>query len=314
MRICSLLPSATEILFALGLGNEVVAVTHECDYPAQARTKPRVTTSVVDPSIMSSCDIDRLISRTLAGAGGTYHLDMEILRRAHPDLLVTQQLCAVCAVDGDEVRRAAALLDPPPRILSLEPSRLPDVLACIRVLGEETGVLKLAEHLASTLAARMEAVRAATAQADRPRVLCVEWLDPPWIAGHWMPEIVELAGGVDVLGAAGQPSRRATWAEMAQAAPEVVILMPCGFEVERTLAEVHVLRTIPEISRIHAFQTGQVYAVDGSSYYNRPGPRLADGVEILASILHPDLFPQPAPLHAARRLSLRKHVPGALPL
>lgn len=302
MRICSLLPAATEILFALGLGDDLLAVSHECDYPPEARTKPRLTSSTVDPELMSSREIDALVASTLSGSGSTYHIDLTVLRAACPDLIITQELCAVCAVEGTEVRRAAATLDAVPRILTLEPTHIADILACIRVVGEATGVVHRAAELAAALAARIDVVRSATAAAERPRVFCLEWLDPPWVAGHWMPEIVEIAGGTDVLGPAGEASRRVAWAEISAAAPDVVVLMPCGFTVERVLAEIEVLRTIPEIGRIPAFVTGRVYAVDGSSYFNRPGPRIVDGIELLAALIHPVLFDRPLPRAAARKL------------
>jgi iron complex transport system substrate-binding protein len=302
MRICSLLPAATEILYALGLGDDVVAVTHECDAPPEARSKPKVTTSIVDPSIMSSAEIDAAVTASLSGGGATYHVDMEVLRRTRPELNVTQELCAVCAVDGTEVRRAAALLDPPPRIFSIEPSRLADIFSAIRAVGEETGTSNRAEQLAAELELRVMAVRPRMVGVRRPSVLCLEWLDPAWIAGHWMPEVVDAAGGVGVLGKPGEPSRRATWKEIARADPEIAILMPCGFNVERTLQEIDVLHSIPELASIRAFRTGEVYAVDGSAYFNRPGPRIAEGVELLASILHARrMGARPSP-RAARRV------------
>jgi iron complex transport system substrate-binding protein len=303
MRICSLLPAATEILFALGLGDDVVAVSHECDYPPAALSKPRMTSSSVDPDLMSSREIDELVAKTLTQAGSTYHIDMHVLRTTQPDVIITQELCAVCAVEGTEVRRAAAQLNPPSRILTLEPTRVADVVGCIRAVGEEVGASDRAEVLAEALAARIEVVRVATADLARPRVFCLEWLDPPWVAGHWMPEVVQIAGGSDVLGPAGEPSRRVSWAEVAAAAPDAVILMPCGFGVERTIAELPVLWTIPEIRRIPAFVRGEVYAVDGSSYFNRPGPRIVDGIELLAAIFHPELFSRVLPERAVRKLA-----------
>lgn len=302
MRICSLLPAATEILFALGLGEEVVAVTHECDEPEEARTRPRVTTSIVDPNLMSSREIDAAITASRTSGGATYHLDMEVLRSVRPDLIVTQELCAVCAVDGTEVRRAVALLDPRPRIISIEPSRLGDVVTAIRAIGEETGSSRRADELAAAVELRILAIRTTMVGARRPTVLCLEWLDPAWAAGHWMPEVVDAAGGVDVLGKAGEPSRRVTWKEIARADPEVAIIMPCGFDVQRTLQEIDVLHSVPETAHITAFRTGEIYAVDGSRYFNRPGPRIAEGIELLASILHPSRVRGDFPRNAAKRV------------
>jgi len=287
MRICSFLPSATEMLFALGLGDQVVAVSHECDYPPEALARPRVTTSLIDPATMTSTEIDEAVSRALVEGRASYFVDMDVLAAARPDLVVTQDLCVVCAIGGSEVRRAAEQLDPRPRILTLEPHTVDDVFGCIKSIGEEAGASRRADDLVAAFRARIATVESAVAGAARPRVLCLEWMDPPWIAGHWMPEVVELAGGIDVLGRSGEPSRRATWDEIADAQPEVAIVMPCGFGVERTMEEIGVLDTIPQLQRTMAFQANRVYVVDGSSYYNRPGPRVVDGIELMASILHP---------------------------
>lgn len=301
MRICSFLPSATEMLFALGLGDQVVAVSHECDYPPEAQSRPRVTTSLIDPATMTSAEIDEAVSRALTEGRPSYFVDMEVLASARPDLVVTQDLCIVCAIGGSEVRRAAEQLDPRPRILTLEPHTMEDVLDCIRAVGEETGVSRRADDLVFAFRERIARVGSALGGASRPRVLCLEWMDPPWIAGHWMPEVVELAGGTDVLGRSGEPSFRATWDEIADAQPEVSIVMPCGFGVDRTMDEISVLDTIPQLRRTPAFRANRVYVVDGSSYYNRAGPRIVDGIELMASILHPGSLGD-LPLGAVRRL------------
>jgi len=285
LRICSLLPAATETLFALGLGANVVAVSHECDQPPEARSKPRATTTTVDPAILSSAEIDALVSQTLAGGASTYHVDLDVLRRTRPELIVTQDLCAVCAIDGGEVRRAASTLNPVPRVVTISPTCLEDILDSIARLGEWAGAPRQARELVDELRTRLDAVRASTSTADRPRVVCLEWLDPPWLAGHWMPELVEVAGGVDALGIAAEPSRRATWAEIKAARPEVLILMPCGFDVPRTLQELDVLCTVPEVADLPAVRSGRVFAVDGSRYFNRPGPSIAEGAELLAGLL-----------------------------
>ncbi|MEA2638714.1 MAG: iron complex transport system substrate-binding protein [Chloroflexota bacterium] len=301
LRIASFLPSATEILFALGLGDHVVGVSHECDYPLAATTRPRVTTSIVDPAMMSSAEIDEAVSRALAEGRQTYRIDVDLLRRLQPDLIVTQDLCVVCAVGGTDVRRAAAQLSPEPRVLALTPGSLGDVIEDVQILADAAGAADQGDVLVAELKARLAVIQARTATLDRPRVLCLEWLDPAWIAGHWMPEVVELAGGVDVLAEAGEPSRRATWDEIAAAEPEVAIIMPCGFGVERALSEIAVLESIPQTARISAFREDRVFVVDSSSYYSRPSPRLVDGVELLAAMLHPDRFPQPlAPCDAVR--------------
>jgi iron complex transport system substrate-binding protein len=302
VRICSLLPAATEILFALGLGDDVVAVTHECDEPHEARSRPRVTTSILDPGLMASREIDATVTAALSSGGAAYHLDMDLLRRTGPEVIVTQELCAVCAVDGAEVRRAAAQLDPPPRILSIEPSRLSDIFAAIRAVAEEAGASRRGEELVAELELRLMSVRTRLVGVRHPSVLCLEWLDPAWIAGHWIPEVVDAAGGWDVLGRTGDPSRRVTWKEIARADPEVVILMPCGFDVERTLQEIDVLHSVPEVAQMRAFRSDDVYAVDGSRYFNRPGPRIAEGVELLAAILHPTRGDARLPARAVKRV------------
>jgi len=291
MRICSFLPAATEMLFALGLGDDVVAVSHECDYPPEALSRPRVTTSLIQPERLTSAEIDAAVSKAFVEGRASYRVDMHVLTAARPDLIVTQDLCVVCAIGGSEVRQAAACLDPQPRLVSLDPHSVSDVIDCVRTLGDVAGVATRAWQLAAEMEARVAAAWATAAAAPRPRVLCLEWMDPPWIAGHWMPEVVQLAGGAHALARAGEPSRRATWDEIADAAPEVAIIMPCGFSVERTLAEIGVLESIPQLARIPAFTTGRAHVVDGSSYFNRPGPRIVDGIELLGAIIHPEIFP-----------------------
>jgi iron complex transport system substrate-binding protein len=308
MRICSFLPSATEMLFGLGLGEQVVAVSHECDYPAEARALPRVTTSLVDPAAMTSAEIDAVVARALSEGRPSYYIDQDVLVAARPDLVITQDLCLACAIGGSEVRRAAAQLDPPPRILTLEPHTVQDILDCLLTVGEEAAVPSRAANLVAELRARTVAVQTAVAGAARPRVLCLEWLDPPWIAGHWMPEVVALAGGSDVLGLAGEPSRRATWDEIAAGRAEVAIVMPCGFGVDRALEEVHVLNEVPQLSQIPAFANDCVNVVDASSYYSRSGPRVIDGIELMARILHPDLVAGDVSPQDGRRLHMRSAV------
>lgn len=302
MRICSLVPAATEILFALGLGDQIVAVSHACEAPPEARALPRATTCDLDASVLSSAEIDAWVATMVSGGNATYHLDRNVLRAARPDLIITQELCGVCAIDASEIRRAAADLVPRPRLLAIEPRRLSDVFAIIRAIGEETGTSRRAEDLAARLELRIAALRARLAGVRRANVLCLEWLDPPWVAGHWVPEAVDAAGGNDVAGRPGEPARRVTWREIARADPEVVFLMPCGFDVQRTLQEVDILFTIPETARIAAFQTGDVFAVNGARYFSAPGPGLADGVELLASILHPQRVDQAASPERALRV------------
>ncbi len=294
MRIVSLLPSATEIVYALGLGESVVGVTHECDYPPQARTKPAVTGSVLDQRA-ASATIDRLVARSVHDHRGIYTLNERLLQDLAPDLILTQELCAVCAVSYAEVQRAARILPGDTPIVSLEPQTLGDILATLTLVGSLTGRTEAAARLVTDMEARIATVAARAGQAARrPRVYCMEWIDPPFRAGHWIPEMVRLAGGVEVLGHEGVRSTRATWPEVAAVAPEVVVVMPCGFDVARTAQELPAVRDRPEWTGLPAVADGQVWITDGSAYFSRPGPRIVDGLEILAHALHPTLFPAPA--------------------
>jgi len=296
MRICTLLPSATEIAFALGLGDSVVAVSHECDYPAAAREKPVVVRGRIDPDNSTSREIDDAVQRTLSRGESLYGLDLELLRRVNPDLIVTQGLCDVCAVGYDDVMAAAGALRPPARVLSLSPSSLREVLSDITRVGNATGVSERAEALVRTLRKRVEGVADRAPQdRARPRVACLEWLDPLYAAGHWVPEMVELAGGTDVLAASHRPSARVSMETLAEAAPEVLVLMPCGFDEARTVEEWEPLKDRPEWRAIPAVAGGRVFAVDGSSFFNRPGPRLVDGLEILAGCIDSAATSQPVP-------------------
>jgi iron complex transport system substrate-binding protein len=305
MRICSLLPSATEIVYALGLGDQLVAVTHECDEPPAARQKPRVTRSTIDPTTLTSAQIDALVTQHLHDHRGIYHIDRALLEHLDPDLILTQELCDVCAVSYAEVQRAVRALYGERRILSLEPVSLAGILDTILAVGRATDTEARAEELVNGLRARIERVRARTAAVSRrPRVVCLEWLDPPFAGGHWVPEMVTAAGGLDVLGRAGEPSRRLPWDEVMAAAPEVAVLMPCGFGVERAVQE-YAQAAIPAgWWRTPAVRTGQVWAVDANAFFSRPGPRVVDGLELLAAILHPDLFPGVLDPRRARRVGL----------
>ena len=280
MRICSLLPSGTEILYSLGLGDQVVAVTHECDYPAETASKPKITQDVIDYARMTSMEIDHHVVSNLGRHGTIYRLKEDLLEALKPDLIVTQELCEVCAVSYKEVQRAARVLDGQTRIVSLEPNTLGDVLHTISLMGELTGRQETARKNVLELEARLERVRERVRGLRRPRVYAMEWLDPPFSAGHWVPEMVETAGGDEVLGKPGLKSQRITPEHILEAQPEIIVLMPCGFSLERTIDEYRRTKFLPG-------WTGEIYAVDGSSYFNRSGPRLVDGVEILAEIFHP---------------------------
>lgn len=285
MRIVSLLPSATEILFTIGAGADVVGVTHECDYPDEARSLPQLTSSAL-PHAGSSAEIDRHVRRSLHAGSSLYHLDADLLERLAPDLIVTQELCSVCAVSYDIVDRAAKRLRSDPRVVSLEPSSLDDVLGTIRFLGELTGHLENANNVVDQLQARIDRLRALQHRA-RPRVLVLEWTDPPMSAGHWTPGLVELAGGEAVLGNPGANSRTLTWEEIAQSDPEDIVVGPCGYGLEQTRAAIRELDEAVAIWRsLRAVRGGRVHAIDGNQYMNRPGPRLVDTAEIIAESLH----------------------------
>lgn len=303
MRICSLLPSATEIAFALGLGDSLVAVTHECDYPPQAKSKPIVVKSLVDASRNSSAEIDETIGKLLRANRGIYTIDLPRFREANPDLILTQELCDVCAVDYDEVLAAARSLARKPKIVSLTPTLLADVLRDIEAVGQAAGREREAEDVTTRLRMRIDRVRDQACRSEyRPRVACIEWLDPIYSAGHWVPEMVELAGGRDGLGKKGMPSEKTPWDSVVQSAPEVIVLMPCGFEIERTLKELHLLYRLPGWRDLPAVKQRRVFAVNGSAYFNRPGPRLIDGLELLARLFHPEIFPGEPDPETARRV------------
>jgi iron complex transport system substrate-binding protein len=288
MRIASLVPSATEALFALGLGDSVVAVTHECDHPRSALELPRLTSSVI-PEGLAPAAIDRRV-RAVTGRGESlYRLDEERLAALAPDLIVTQALCAVCAVSYDDVRAIAARLPSGPTVISLDPETLDEVLGDLLRLGEVTAEPARAERLVGELRARLAAVGEAVADRPRPRVAALEWLDPVYVGGHWVPEMIELAGGLDALGEPGRRSRVVSWDELAAAAPEVVVVMPCGLYAEEAAAQAR-----DHAGRLRALGASRVIAVDAASSFSRPGPRLVDGVELLAHLLHPEPVPAPA--------------------
>ena len=290
MRIVSLLPSATEILFGIGAGEEVVGVTHECDYPPEALALPTLT-SASTPGGTTSAEIDRHVRAAVHAGSSLYHLDSALLARLEPDLIVTQELCAVCAVSYEIVDSAAKLLNSChpelvegrcAQIISLEPVSLQDVFANIAMLGEITDHAKGARSLLAKLESRVAALRVRTAaRAKRPRTLVLEWTDPPMSAGHWIPELVELAGGVPVLANPGANSQRLEWAAIAQAAPEAIIVAPCGFDLAKTHRAIAELGAVATWRSLAAQRAGRVLALDGNAYLSRPGPRLVDAAEIV---------------------------------
>jgi iron complex transport system substrate-binding protein len=312
MRIVSLLPSATEIVCALGLTDALVGVTHECDYPPEVRDKPVLTASRIHGHGLTSAEIEHAVSTRLGGHRSLYTLNEARLRELQPDLVLTQELCEVCAVSYEEVKHAARLLRTETQVVSLEPTTLDDVLGTIELVGGLTGRQAHASELVTALRARVAVVRdRVTATTSRPRVWVSEWLEPPYSAGHWVAAQVEAAGGREVFHRAGVPSTRVTSEEILAAAPDVVVLAPCGFHLDAVEREARRVTPFPGWGHLPAVQRGQVWAVDASSYYSRPGPRLVGGVELMAQILHPDLFGEPSP-EAARRLALpRSAVPTA---
>ena len=287
MRIASLVPSATESLFALGLGDQVVAVTHECDHPAEALRLPRLTRSVI-PSGLAPEEIDTMVREVTGRGDPLYELDEPQLAAVAPDLIVTQALCAVCAVSYDDVRAVAERLPTRPGVISLDPKTLAEVLDDLARLGGATGVDDRGESLRAELQARLDRVSDAIREAPRPRVVTLEWLAPPYAGGHWVPEMVELAGGRSVAGEPGRDSRVVPWEELAAARPDVAVVMPCGLYAEEAAEQ-----ALAHRSELESLGAGSVHAVDAASSFSRPGPRLTDGVELLGHVLHPDLVPAP---------------------
>jgi iron complex transport system substrate-binding protein len=305
MRIVSLLPSATEIVCQLGLGDQLVGVTHECDYPAFVRRLPKVTRTLI-PHDASSKDIDALVRERLKTQRALYTLDLATLEQLQPDLIVTQALCDVCAVAEGEVTAAACRLAGQPKIVNLEPTRLAEVFECLLLVGAAAGLSNQAREVVAQLQARVNAVEKRTGSiTDRPRVVLLEWIDPPFCSGHWSPELVRLAGGIEVVGREAQPSRTTAWEEIVRANPEVMIIACCGFTAERTRQDLPILAAYPDFTELACVRSERVYLVDGNAYFSRPGPRLVDSLEILAHALHPALHPLPRGLPAAQQLTLR---------
>ena len=302
MRICSLLPSATEILYALGLGASVVGVTHECDFPPEAATKPVLIRPRVDPHAAAG-EIDRQVSELVRRAESIYAVDAELLRSLEPDLIVTQDLCHVCAASPDDLATALTRLPKNPRVLTLRPDSLRDVWNDIRKAGDATQRRREAQALAITLEQKVAAIEAKAAHATtRPRVLCLEWLDPFYVGGHWVPEMVAKAGGEDVLGRAGEPSFRVTGEQIEASGAEFIVVMPCGFNVKRTVTEYGAVKFPDGYMNLPAVRERRVFAVDANSYFSRPGPRLAEGVALLAHLFHPNLFPAAPPGTTAQKI------------
>jgi len=307
-RIASFLPSATEMIYALGLEDRLVGVTHECDFPPAAQEKPIVVRSVLPVETMSQAEIDVAVSARMRNGESLYQVDEALMRYLAPDLIVTQDLCQVCAPSGNEVSKVFHTLDPRPEVLFLTPKSLDGVLDNILALGKAAGVAECAQSVCGSLRARLEAVQKNAARATtRPRVFCMEWLDPVYCSGHWVPEMVQLAGGEDALGRRGTDSVRIAWQDVVDWAPEVMVVMPCGFHLDDAIKASACLDERPGWADIPAVRNGRVFIADASSYFARPGPRLADGTELLARLIHPELFEWTGAADAYRALPVPKH-------
>lgn len=288
MRVASLLPSATEMVHFSGADGALVGVTHECDYPPAVKRLPKLTSSKIDASL-TSAEIDAAV-RKLTDSDSLYALDAALLEELSPDVVLTQGLCDVCAVSAGVVEEAVAGIENRPEVISLDPTSLDEVLdAAVRV-GDALGRGEETREKVASLRERLARVEEAVAGLERPRVGCIEWLDPPFSAGHWVPEMVRLAGGEELFAGPGEASARITWGEIFEAAPDVLVLMPCGFDASRAAEEARALPELPGWGELPAVREGRVWAVDANSYFSRPAPRLVEGVETLARILHPGAF------------------------
>jgi iron complex transport system substrate-binding protein len=301
MRIVSLLPSATEIVCTLGLEDRLVGVSHECDYPLSVQRLPKVTKTLI-PTDAASGEIDRLVSEQLRTTKALYQLDLPLLKELRPDVIVTQSLCDVCAVSPNDVQAALAQLPGAPRVINLEPQSLDGLFEAIRHVASAVGVS--ADGIIRHLGGRVETVAARSANVTvRPRVTLLEWLDPPFSGGHWNPELVRIAGGIEGLGKEGQPSRRLRWEEVYEWQPEAIVIACCGFTVERTRQDLAGLQSVVEWDTLPAVRADRVYVADGSQYFNRPGPRLVESLELLAHALWPALHPLSNGLSGIHRVS-----------
>jgi len=290
MRVVSLLPAATEIVAALDMLDHLVGVSHECDFPPAVAQLPRITRCEIHGNALPSADIDRWVKTELARTGTLYRLDEGLLRRLAPDVIITQRLCDVCAVGFETVTAFAATLPGPPAVVNLEPQTLDDVFGDIRRVATALGVSARADAVVARLQDRIERVRARTATASRRRCVLLEWIDPPFRSGHWGPELVALAGGTDPIGRAGEDAAQVAWDEVRAAAPDVLVIACCGFDIGRTMRDLPILRGYPGFADLPAARTGEVWIADGSAYFSRPGPRLVESLELLAPVVHPALY------------------------
>ena len=294
MRIVSLDPAATEVLFAVGLGDSVVGVAHDCDYPPEAADRPVVSASLVDTAELTSAEVDAAITEAAASGRSLYAIDADVWSEIEPDAVIVQETCEVCAVSTGDLKELERVRTVSAETVLFSPSTLEGILASIVDLGVRFGADAEADELTGGMRTRLRRVEAALAQVDSsPRVFVSEWLEPPFSAGHWVPDMVHLAGGTDVAGMSGEPSSRMRWPDVAALEPDVVVLAPCGLDLDRTLAELNPLELSAHLLGTPARRDSRVFAVDGNAYFSRPGPRVADGVEVLAHLLHPEAYPDP---------------------
>ena len=288
-RIVSFLPSATEILYELKVSDNILAVTHECNYPLEAKSKPKVIQSSFDPEKMSSHEIDNKVVELMKTGKDIYVLDEEVLKKADPDLIIAQGICEVCSPHTREIERAVTLLDRKPEVLILDPKNLDDLLQNVLDIGNKIGRQENAKKFVANLQERIDYIKNIP-KISRPKVLCIEWLDPLFTAGHWVPQMIEIAGGINGISSTGDKSRRMMIEEIAEFDPDMILLMPCGFDVKRTLLEYQKLNQNKKWRELKSVKNGDVYALNANDYFSKPGPRIVTGVEILAKILQPDKF------------------------
>lgn len=301
IKIISLLPSATEIVCALGLEKDLVAITHECDFPARITDRPAITASRISHESMTSLEIDHAVRSQLDGHGSIYDLDTALLEKLDPDLILTQELCDVCAVSYKQVQKAAKMYVADANVVSLEPNTIGDIFENILTVGELSGAPGTAARVVDELRGRLESVREKASGAEnRPTAFMLEWLEPPFAPGHWVPEQVEAAGGIPLLGSAGERSVTTTYEAILESNPEIIVLIPCGYYIRDTLRQIESTRFPAAWKEMQAVKNGEVWALDATSYFSRPGPRVVDGAEILAKIFHPGIFGTPDENEAVR--------------
>ena len=294
MKIVSLLPSATEIVCALGLEENLIGITHECDYPSSIANKPALTASRISHETMSSAEIDHAVRSNLDGHGSIYDLDKKLLAELKPDLIITQELCEVCAVSYKTVQKAARMFVADAKVVSLEPNTIADIFENIKTVSELAGIAEKGAEVVESLQNRLNKIREKTAVLENhPRVFMLEWLEPPFAPGHWVLEQVEIAGGIALLGEAGEKSLATTYAAIYESQPEIIVLIPCGYYIKDIVRQLEQTRFPANWRELPAVKNGNVWAMDASAYFSRPAPRVVDGAEILAKIFHPDIFGGP---------------------